>query len=140
VNNGWLKSHKTSIQEISDLFNIITRDIGDAENITVSSDWRFGIAYNAALKLCKILLCASGYRTDSRDNHFRTISSLPLILGNTFSKDADYLNSCRIKRNTVEYDMAGAATEADADELLGFVKEMKIKVTDWLRSVHPEYL
>lgn len=57
--NGWLKFHKTSTQEISDLFSIVDRDLTDAEK-SISPDWRFGIAYNAALKLCTTLLQASG--------------------------------------------------------------------------------
>ena len=99
-NNGWLRPHETSRQEISNLFDIVERDIKDAGNPGLSADWKFGIAYNAALKLCRILLHASGYRSENKDNHFRTIASLTLILGNSRSDDADYLNSCRIKRNT----------------------------------------
>ena len=45
---GWLRSHKSSKKEISDLLRIIDRDLQDATG-NISSDWRFGIAYNAAL-------------------------------------------------------------------------------------------
>jgi hypothetical protein len=48
---GWLRSHKTSRKEISDLLRITDRDLLDAAG-DISADWRFGIAYNAALKLC----------------------------------------------------------------------------------------
>jgi len=47
---GWLRSHKYSQKEITDLFQIIDRDLRDASG-NISADWRFGIAYNAALKL-----------------------------------------------------------------------------------------
>ena len=53
--NGWLKAHKTSKQEISQLLAIVDRDLKDAKQRKISDDWRFGIAYNAALKLCTIL-------------------------------------------------------------------------------------
>jgi len=53
--NGWLRPHKTSTQEISDLLSIVDRDLIDAE-AGISPDWRFGIAYNAALKLAKTIL------------------------------------------------------------------------------------
>ena len=59
--NGWLRSHKPSAREISDLLEIVDRDLKDAQG-NISADWKFGIAYNAALKLCTILLHASGYR------------------------------------------------------------------------------
>jgi hypothetical protein len=58
----------------------VDRDLKEAEHAT-SDDWKFGIAYNAALKLCAILLNASGYRPDRLQAHFRTLQSLPLILG-----------------------------------------------------------
>lgn len=79
--NGWLKNHKTSWQEISDLLAIVQRDIKDSQSHGVSTDWQFGIAYNAALKLCTILLCAEGYRAGQGLQHYRTIQALPLILG-----------------------------------------------------------
>lgn len=54
--NGWLHPHTTSRQEIANLLNIVERDLHDAKVGGVSNDWQFGIAYNAALKLCTILL------------------------------------------------------------------------------------
>jgi hypothetical protein len=54
--------------------------------------------------------------------------------------DADYLDYCRSKSNTVEYDSVGAATEDDVRELIEFVKELKASVLDWLREKHPELL
>ena len=59
ASNGWLRPHQTSPQEIQDLLAIVKRDLRDAQG-DISADWRFGIAYNAALKLCTILLYASG--------------------------------------------------------------------------------
>ena len=109
--NGWIREHRTSRQETTNLFAIVERDLSDAASTQLSADWRFGIAYNAALKLCTILLFAQGYRPEKSLAHFRTIQSLPLILGESKKADADYLDMCRIKRNTVEYDMAGAATQ-----------------------------
>lgn len=85
------------------------RDLSDATG-DISADWQFGIAYNAALKLCTVLLHASGYRPEKTLQHYRTLQELPLILGPERKADADYLDACRTKRNTVEYDYAGAAT------------------------------
>src|SRR5437870_1705914 len=114
---GWLRPHQPSPQEIQDLLKIVERDLQDAKG-NVSADWRFGIAYNAALKCCTALLHASGYRADAGQAHMRTINALTEILGDTWKSDANYLNRCREKRNTVEYDMAGVATENDVKELL----------------------
>lgn len=81
LENSWLRRHQTRPREISDLLQIVDRDLEDAKKGHISSDWRFGIAYNAALKLCTILLYAEGYRAEKMLQHYRTIQALPLILG-----------------------------------------------------------
>ena len=43
---GWLRQHKTTRQEISDLLGIVDRDLRDARAGGISTDWQFGIAYN----------------------------------------------------------------------------------------------
>ena len=134
--NSWLRPHQTSAQEVAGLLSIVDRDLEDAQG-EISADWQFGIAYNAALKLCTILIHASGYRPEKTLQHFRTLAALPLILGDARKEDAAYLDACRIKRNTVEYDMAGAATENDATELLTFAKQLRKDVLDWLKLNHP---
>ncbi len=70
--NGWLRRHKSSRNEIANLFNIVERDITDTDGM-ISDDWRFGIAYNAAIKLCTILLYAEGFRAEKNLQHYRTI-------------------------------------------------------------------
>ena len=129
LENGWLRQHETSKKEIADLLKIIERDLRDAEG-GVSDDWRFGIAYNAALKLCTILLYAEGYRPEKTLQHYRTIQALPLILGGNRKADVDYLDACRSKRNIVEYDYVGAVTEDDVGELVAFAKELQNSVLD----------
>jgi len=137
--NGWLRPHKTSAQEISNLFEIVERDLRDAEG-NVSPDWQFGIAYNATLKLCTILLYASGYRPEKNMAHYRTLQALPEILGDKFKKDTDYLDACRIKRNSVEYDFVGGATAADAKELIQYALELRENILNWLKKSHPNLL
>jgi hypothetical protein len=140
ANNGWLKAHQTSPKEIQDLLKIVERDLADAVVEDISADWRFGIAYNAALKLCTILIYVSGYRPEKALQHYRTLQALPLILGPNRRADADYLDACRIKRNTVEYDYAGGATKKDADELIAFTQELRVDVRTWLHENHIELL
>ncbi|MBS1810830.1 MAG: hypothetical protein JST84_21880 [Acidobacteria bacterium] len=136
ANNGWLRPHQTSPQEIADLFAIVARDLADATG-DISADWRFGIAYNAALKLGTILLYASGYRPEKTLQHYRTIAALPEILGQQRKDDADYLETCRRKRNTAEYDRTGVVTDQDASELIEFCRELQQEVRNWLRHTYP---
>jgi hypothetical protein len=78
ADNGWLRPHKTSSQEVHNLLLVVDRDLKDTKGGKISQDWRFGIAYNAALKLCTILLHAEGYKPERTLQHYRTIQALPL--------------------------------------------------------------
>jgi|GEM_PF-1381705 len=100
LENGWLVTHQTTRRQVGDLLTMVHRDLHVATG-TADLDWSFGIAYNAALKLCTILLFASGYRAGRDLNHYRTLTSLPLILGPDRAPDAAYLDQCRMKRNDV---------------------------------------
>jgi hypothetical protein len=139
ADNGWLEPHLTSGAEIANLLAIVDRDLADAGG-GISSDWRFGIAYNAALKLCTILLYAEGYRAARTLQHYHTIQALPLILGPERRTDADYLDTCRKKRNIVEYDYVGGTTDDEASELAAYVLELRGNVLDWLKQYHPQLI
>ncbi len=134
---GWLKPHQTSRQQVADLFAIVDRDLADAAR-GLSPDWKFGIAYNAALKLCTVLLYAEGWRPEKALAHYRTLQALPLILGDTRRDDADYLDACRNKRNIAEYDAVGQVSPQEAAELAGFVRELRESVVEWLGQTHAE--
>ena len=134
---GWLRQHQTTRQEIGDLLAIVTRDLSDAQVGDISTDWQFGIVYNAALKLCTILLYAEGYRAGQGLQHYRTIQALPLVLGRSREADAAYLDTCRVKRNTVEYDRIGTTSDSEVHELISFVRELQAEVIMWLQANHP---
>jgi hypothetical protein len=139
ADNGWLASHVTSTEEIANLLAIVDRDLADAGG-GISPDWRFGIAYNAALKLCTVLLYAESYRATRTLQHYRTIQAVPLILGQSHQADADYLDACRKKRNIVEYDYVGGVTDDEASELAAYILELREKVLNWLKQSHPQLL
>ena len=137
--NGWLSIEPSSRDEIRNLLKITDRDVSDAEG-SISVDWRFGIAYNAALKLCTVLLRAEGYRPSHGAHHYRTIMALPLILGEQWTDEANYLNTCRMLRNTIEYDYVGGASEENVKELLAFLARFDTVVRSWLEKTHPDLL
>jgi hypothetical protein len=136
--NGWLKPHKATPKQIADLFAIVERDLVAAQTEDLTADWKFGIAYNAALKLCTVLLYAEGYRPENQLAHFRTIAALPLVLGQARKADADYLEACRVKRNKVEYDTIDQATPEQAAELVKFVVELREEVKVWMKEKQGE--
>jgi len=56
VKNGWLKEHTSSRQEISDLLGLVARDLKACQTEKLPLDWRFTIAYNAALQVATAAL------------------------------------------------------------------------------------
>ncbi len=51
--------------------------------------------------------------------------AIEFTIGPHRKEDAVYLNVCRAKRNTVEYDNIGGASKAEAIELLEFAKDLR---------------
>lgn len=75
VNKGAIKTHTTSLAEVTDLRAIVERDLKDAALTDLSADRRFATAYNAVLQLCKMAIACAGYRVKGLGAH-----ALPLRL------------------------------------------------------------
>jgi hypothetical protein len=135
----WIRPYTTTRKQIAAQFETVDRDLEDAQR-GVSADWQFNIAYNASLQLCSILLNAAGWRPEKNLAHYRTLQSLPLILGNDWQDDADYLDTCRSKRNKTEYEAIGQVTRAEAKELTDFAAKLREEVRAWLKNNHPDFL
>ena len=58
--NGWLVRHETSKEEVQNILKIVERDLKDSNVKEISADWRFAIAYNAALQCCTVALYCKG--------------------------------------------------------------------------------
>ena len=138
--NGWLKPHRTSRDEIGNLFAIVRRDLQDCAKAHVSEDWRFAIAYNAARISCTIALYCCDWQPDrGGGEHYRVIQSLTLTMGETYAEMRDYLDACRNKRNISDYDHAGNISEHEVEELIGAANELYDDVNRWARIHFPQY-
>lgn len=134
LNNGWLKSHTPSRQEVKDLLDKVDCDIREMANETISLDWRLSIAYNACLGCTTIALRVSGYRTSSgAGHHQRTIQSLRFTL-NPASEIIISLEAISKKRAQVSYDAAGTITEADVEEAMSLANELRELLAIWLKK------
>ena len=137
LDNGWLKSHQTDSQEIANLLAIVERDLADASLNDLSVDWQFGIAYNAALKLCNVMLYVHGYRPENALAHYRAIMALKEIEETNWEQYSVYLNACRMRRNTLEYDRVDSISKDDADELITFTRMFYAEVKNYLVKHFP---
>ena len=140
LDNGWLKPHQTDLQEIANLLAIVERDLTDASINALSADWQFGIAYNAALKLCNAVLYVQGYRPENMLAHYRAIMALKEIEDKNWKHYSVYLNACRMRRNTLEYDCVNSITKEDANELITFTRAFYAEVKNYLETFFPALL
>lgn len=134
-----VKAHRTSVQELADLRAIVERDLSDATVPGLSADRRFATAYNAVLQLAKMVIACAGYRVVGLGHHQTTFEALELAMGPSVSATVAYFDTCRRKRNQVDYDLANAATETEAEELIRKAEEFRNTVEAWIRKNHASY-
>jgi hypothetical protein len=135
---GWLKEHKTSRQEIADLFAVADRDLKACQTPDLVPDWQFNIAYNAALQLASAALAVAGYDAERGNHHYRVIQSLELTLG----VDATVIRKFdvfRKKRNITDYERADTISETEAEEMRQLAETLRISVEAWVRKNHPQF-
>jgi uncharacterized protein (UPF0332 family) len=134
-----IRVHKTSPQEVFDLRAVVERDLKDAKLEQLSDDRRFATAYNAVLQLTKIVIALQGYRVTGMWHHQTAFQALEIAMGRSIIPLSTYFDRCRRQRNQVDYDMANAATEAEADLLVQKAEEFQRLVESWIRKKHPSY-
>jgi uncharacterized protein (UPF0332 family) len=136
--NKEAQKHKTSKKELDSMRALIARDLADAAIAGLSSDRRFATAYNAALQAANMAIACAGYRIVSKVGHHRvSFESVKLVLGKSADKYADYFETCRRKRNTIDYTFSNVATQTEAKEILAQASQFYGEVEDWLAKNHP---
>jgi len=131
--NSWLVQHNTSAEEIANLLRISDRDLSACQVKQLPADWRFAIAYNAALQAATAALAAAGYRASRDNHHYRVIQSLEFTTA-PGRKLIDSFDGFRKKRNLRSYDVAGSISDNEADEMFKLAARVRAEVQKWIRS------
>jgi len=138
--NGWLRQQETNSNEIKMLLGVVDRDLADTAVDKISPDLRFIAALGAGMLAATIALRACGYRaTVGRGQHEKTIESLELTIGAS-SKTVQMLKTFSRKRNTANYDMSGAVSEQELQQMQKLASELRGQVRAWLEKNHPNLL
>src|SRR5438132_4015639 len=116
--NKEAQKHKTSKKELDNMRALIARDLADAGLAGLSADRRFATAYNAALQAANMAMACA-------------------VLGKPVHNYADYFETCRRKRNTIDYTFSNVATETEAKEILIQASQFYGAVEDWITNNHP---
>ncbi len=134
------QTHQTSKQELDGLRAVVDRDLKDAAVLILSEDRRFATAYNAVLQLATMAVACAGYRVSAKQGHHQnTFLALRLALGKPVAKLADYFDTCRRKRNTVDYNCATVVTATELQELLEQADKFRELVENWISKHHPQF-
>jgi uncharacterized protein (UPF0332 family) len=117
---------------------LVARDLADAGIAGLSADRRFATAYNAALQAVNMAIACAGYRVTAKTGHHKiSFDSMKLALGAGADKYADYFETCRRKRNVIDYTRSHVATETEANEILEKASEFHEVVEEWIGSTFP---
>jgi hypothetical protein len=118
---------------------LVARDLADASVGALSADRRFATAYNAALQVANMAIACAGYRVTAKTGHHKiTIDSVNLALGSAAANYADYFETCRRKRNVIDYTRSHVATDTEASEILQRATEFHELVESWINSRSPD--
>ncbi len=139
LRNRWIRKHTSSRDEITRLLAIADRDIEQSQTPGLGSEWRFDIAYNAALQLATAALAAAGYHAERQNKHMRTLECLEFA-ANIDPDTVSFLDRCRRKRHAAVYDQIGAISDHEADEMLTAATRLRRQVAGWLQDEHPDLL
>jgi hypothetical protein len=139
LRNRWLVQHTSSSEEIANLFALADRDLDACQTKNLPADWRFAIAYNAALQSATAALAAAGYRASRESHHHRVIQSLEFTLAPE-RKLIDTFDRFRKKRNISSYDIAGAVSDKEAHEMYELAATLRARVEQWIRKNHRKLL
>ena len=141
LDKGDVKPHETSKQELDDMRGLIIRDLQDAALPGLSSDRRFATAYNAALQAACMAVACSGYRVSARAGHHKiTFEAAALAVGGEMHELADYFDTCRRKRNVIDYMNSSVATNTESEELLEKAEKLRQTVEVWIAERHESLL
>jgi len=112
-----VKKQPSSRQEIENLLGIVERDRSQADLEGLHPDIQFELLYNVALQLATIVLRLSELRVGRTGHHRETFLAVEELVSEDLLPIVSHFGRARRKRNSLVYDQAGTATEADLNGL-----------------------
>ena len=112
-----LVKHKTSKEEISAIYGVIDRCLNDASLKGLSSDQKYILSYQAAFEVSLALIKCHGFRPIKAGHHYIVWQCMKDVLGESSRKSILLFENAAKKRNKLSYDIAGLASQKEADEM-----------------------
>lgn len=83
-----------------------------------------------------MVIACSGYRTSGQGHHQTTFEAIELAIGKPAAPYAAFFETCRRKRNKVDYDMSGIATRTEVEQLIKEANSFLALVESWISKHH----
>lgn len=133
-----VRTHTTSRREVDDLRALIVRDVDDAALPGLSADRSFATAYNAALQSAKMAITCAGYRVVATQGHHQaTFEAAGMAVGSRLAALTAYFETCRRKRNVIDYDAAHTVSDTEAAEIQAQAREFLREIETWIAKSYP---
>ena len=114
---GKLLRHKTNKAELDAIYGVIDRCFKDAGLKGLSSDQKYILSYQAALEAGMALIYCHGYKPIKAGHHYITWQCLKDLFGEKNRKTILLFEDASKKRSKLSYDIAGLASQKEADEM-----------------------
>ena len=124
---NWFKAnklikHETNKEELESIFGVIDRCFKDAGLKGLSSDQKYISSYQAAFEAAIALVYCNGYRPIKTGHHYIIWQCMKDLLKEGNRKTILLFENAAKKRNKLSYDVAGLASQKEADEIYNEAK------------------
>jgi microsomal dipeptidase-like Zn-dependent dipeptidase len=85
-----------------------------------------------------VIACA-GFRVSGIGHHQTSFEAIELAMGSQVATHSALFETCRRKRNIVDYDMSGIATRSEVDELIKEATAFVELAERWIEQNHPAF-
>lgn len=114
---GKLVKHAATKEELSAIWGVIERNFQDADIKGLSSDQKYILSYQSAFEAALALIKCCGYRPIKAGHHYIVWQCIKDVLGDNARKPILLFENAAKKRNKLSYDIAGLASQKEADEI-----------------------
>jgi hypothetical protein len=83
-------------------------------------------------------IACAGYRVVAKQGHHQVgFAAAELAIGSSIAELIVYFETCRRKRNLLDYDAANIVSDTEAAEILEKAQEFRQEVEAWIANNHP---
>ncbi len=114
---GKLVKHEATKEELTAIWGVIERNFQDAGIRGLSSDQKYILSYQSAFEAALAFIKCYGYKPIKSGHHYIVWQCMKDVLGDKVRKLILLFENAAKKRNKLSYDIAGLASQKEADEM-----------------------